>query len=389
MNEENKLAYPKKIDINSFPKEKKRHRRKKRFRFFRNLRSDYDEWRQERRTRKAKNHRNRPGFGDRLLIFLLGPIADFIDDLRRERELRKTLKIDRRPNIFQRLYWMYLENKEMKNEEKVLNRKIRKAMSFDFNEDRHVFSFKDEINNIKSVWKNLPWKKSRELENMTIASLTILITFVINYMFIQGGKFLVATLFGIPAVWRNMQTEFNIPDPSPLWTYGSVLSVYSVGPFLLFITGMISLRFHALSKDKSSFAALFHLWMYLNAFNLFFGTFIAGIFTDRGFGYLMGWLFIPRYIEVPLGLFSVFMIWMIGFSAGKKLIAFAPARQFYTSVLPQFFIKSLYVYIPISVSIGLLLLIGFNHRDFTIQLVYLTLLIMLTPTLRFIPERMT
>ncbi len=388
MSEENKLAYPQKIDINSFPKEKKRRRRKKRFRFFRNLRRDYDEWRQERRLKRAKNHHNRPGFGERLLIFLLGPIADFIDDMRRERELRKTLKIDRRPNIFQRLYWMYLENKEMKNEEKVLNKKIRKAMSFDFNEDKHIFSFRDEINNIKSVWKHLPWEKSREMENISIATVTIFITFLFHYLLIQGGKAMVATFFGIPAVWRNMQVEFNIPDPSPQWTYGSVLSVYSVGPFLLFISGMIFLRLHALSKDKSSFSALFYLWMYLNAFNLFFGTFIAGIFTDRGFGYIMGWLYIPRYIEVPLGIFSVFMIWMIGFSAGKKLIAFAPSRQFYTAVLPQFFTKILYVYIPVALSIGFLLLIGFNHRDFTIQLVYLFLLIMLTPTLRFIPERM-
>jgi len=173
-----------------------------------------------------------------------------------------------------------------------------------------------------------------------------------------------------------------------MWTYSSVVSVYIAGPILLFLSGVIFLWRHRKTKDKSSFGSLLFLWLYLTAFVLFFSSFLAGSITDRGFGYVMGWLYIPRYIEIPFDIFSIFMLWMIGFSAGKKFISFAPHYQFYSNTLPQFFIKLLYIYLPSLISIMVLLLIGFNSRDFTIQIIYLSLLVMLTPTLRFIPEKM-
>lgn len=387
MEEESKLAYPQKLDINSFPKEKKPGRRKKTWRPLRRMRRRYKEWRMEQEWKKTQKKR-KISFGEKLLIFLLGPIADYIDDLRNERERKKALKIDRRPHLFLRLYWMIKENREEAKEQKQLSRKIRKSLAFDTEKDTRVFSLKDEWMHLKTIWKSLPWDRSRELENMIITTIVILVSFTFNYLIIQGAKLGVASYFDIPAAWQSGRIVFNIPDASPLWTYNSVISVYISGPLLIFINAMLFLNFHSKTKDKSSLSALLFLWIYITAFVLFFGTYLAGIFTDRGFGYVFGWLFIPKYIEIPLGLFSVFMIWMIGFSAGKKFISFAPSRHFYTSSQPQFFIKLLYIYIPVIISIIIFILIGFNNRDFTIQIVYLSLIGMLTPTLRFIPEKM-
>lgn len=388
MEDLNKLAYPQKLDIDSFPKEKKPKKRKKKSRFFRRIKKYYAEWKKERRWKKKQKNRLKIGFGKRTLIFLLAPVADFLEERKREKEIKRDLGYHHRPNIFKRLYWMYLENKEEEKETKHLNRKIRKSLSFDLDYDKRVYSLKDEINHIKTTWNELPWKFSRDIENIIISTLVIVLAFSFNFLLLQTAKFSIASLFNIPSHWNNGRIEFSIPDPSPLWTYSSVVSVYISGPILLFISAIFFLHLHRKTQDKSSFLALTFLWLNLTAFVLFFGTFLAGIITDRGFGYVMGWLFIPKYIEIPLGIFSIFMIWMIGFSAGKKFIPFAPVRQFYTSPLPQTFIKFTYVYIPVIIAVGILYLIGFDNRDFTIQIVYLSIFAMLTPTLRFVPEKM-
>ena len=386
--EENNLAYPQKLDIDSFPKEQKKKRRKKGWRPIRRWRRSYKEWKAEQKWKRNQKRRRVP-FWEKLLIFILGPIADFVDDVRNERERKKALNIDKRPNIFTRLYWTIKENREEARESKQLSRKIRKSLAFDLEHDKRVFSLRDEWNHMRETWKSLPWDRSREFENLIITTIVIVISFSFNYLLIQGAKFGVASFFGIPASWESGKIIFNIPDPSPLWTYSSVLSVYISGPILVFTSAMLFLHFHSRTKDKSSFKALLFLWTYLTAFLLFFGTYIAGIFTDRGFGYVMGWLFIPKYIELPIGLFFLFMIWMIGFSSGKKFISFGPAMHFYTSVLPQLFFKTIYIYIPVILAIAILFAIGYNNRDFTIQIVYLGMIGMLTPTLRFIPEKMT
>ena len=388
MSEEKKLAFPKKIDIDSFPKEQKKKRRRRKSGIIYKIKKEYKIWQEERNWKKSQKSKYKPSFGEKFLIFLLAPIADFLDDIRRERKIKESFHKEKRPNFFMRLYLMYKENQEEAKETKYLSRKIRKSLSFDLDQDKRIFSFKDEFLNIKNTWQTLPWNKSRELENILASTFTILLAFCLNYLLIQGSRYGIARFFHVPALWQDGRIIFNIPDTSSLWTYSSVLSIYIIGPFLVFVAAMVFNSLYSKTRDKSSFKALLYLWISLTAFVLFFGTFVAGIFTDRGFGYVLGWLYIPKYIEIPMGIFSVFMIWMIGFTSGKKLIAFAPLRAFYTSPLPQFFIKLLYVYTPVILSISILLLLGFNNRDFTIQLVYLSFLGMLTPTLRFIPEKM-
>lgn len=388
MEDLNKLAYPQKIDIDSFPKEKRPKKRKKKARFFRKLKRRYAEWKEERTWKKKQKNKSPFNFGQRLLIFLLAPLAELINEVKREREIKKSLRQSHRPGIFIRLYWMYLENKEANQQSKFLSRKIRKSLSFDLEHEKRIFNLKDEYNHMTSTWKELPWKLNRDIENIFISTLVIILAFTFNFLLLQTAKFSMAYFFNIPSHWDSGRIIFNIPDPSSLWTYSSVVSVYITGPILLFASAMLFLHLHRKTKDKSSFLALLFLWLNLTAFVLFFGTFLAGIITDRGFGYVMGWLFIPKYIEVPLGIFSIFMIWMIGYAAGKKFIPFAPGRQFYTSPLPQTFIKITYIYIPVFIAIGFLFVVGLNNRDFTIQIVYLSMMAMLTPTLRFVPEKM-
>ncbi|MBN2237938.1 MAG: hypothetical protein JW729_10280 [Bacteroidales bacterium] len=359
--------------------------------FFKRVKYDFAEYRKEQswKNKQAKKKKQQNWFWVILLSFFIGPILDLRDEIRAERE-EKRLRKNRfpQPNFFQRLWLEYKETSDTEKQRKHLDRVVRKSLSFVVEEDKRVFSLREEINHMKDTWKALPWEKTREFQNMLAMTIVFVLTFSMAFLFFQLLKFSVAAAFGIPGVWRNGQVTFTIPDPSLLWTYSSVLSVYSVGPFALAIVGLVFQRLQRKQSDQGSFKSLFYMWIYLHSYIIVFGTFLAGVFTDRGFGYVMGWLYIPWVVEVPMALLSVIMLWVIGYKAGRKFLAFRHSDRFIDSVLPQLFYKWIYFYIPILVGIGILFLLGYNANDFTQNVVYLSIIAMLTPTLRFIPEKL-
>ncbi|RLD36401.1 MAG: hypothetical protein DRI74_09120 [Bacteroidetes bacterium] len=358
--------------------------------FIKRLKHDFREYRQEqhwknKQSAKRKGQRN---FWSAILLFFLGPLLDFRDEVIAERAEKKLRKVKfPQPNLFQRLWEDYKEVRDTAQQRKYLDRMVRKSLSFVVEEDKRVFSLREELEHMRDTWKGLPWNWPREIQNMIAVTIVFVLTFSILFGVFQLSKFLVAAAYSIPGVWRDGMIVFTIPDPSPLWTYSSVLSVYSVGPFVLVIIGFIFQRLQKKVKDQGSFKSLVLMWIYVNAYILVFGTFLAGYFTDRGFGYVMGWLYIPWIVEVPLALFSVVMLWVIGYRLGKKMLVFRHSSFFIDTVLPQLYYKLIYFYIPIIVGIGILFLMGLNNNDFTQNVVYVSILTMLTPTLRFIPEK--
>lgn len=359
--------------------------------FIERLKYDFKEYREEQnwKNRQSAKRRGKLNVWAALLLLFLGPLLDLRDEIKAERAEKQARKGKfPQSNFFQRLWEDYLETRDTSKQRRHLDRVVRKSLSFVVEEDKRVFSMREEIEHIKDTWKGLPWNWAREIQNIIAMTVIFVFTFSLLFGVFQLSKFIVAAAFSIPGIWRNGMIIFTIPDPSPLWTYSSVLSIYSVGPFVLLITGFVFQRLHKKIKDKGSSRSLFFMWMYINAFILVFGTFLAGYFTDRGFGYVMGWLYIPWIVEVPLALFSVVMLWVIGYKAGRKFLAFRPNNMFIDTVLPQSFYKVIYFYVPILIGIGLLYLFGFSDNDFTQNIVYLSIIVMLTPTLRFIPEKL-
>jgi len=366
--------------------------RKHQPRFIERLKYDLKEYRQEQnwKSKQAAKKRNRQNLWASFLLVFIGPLLDFRDEVRAERTEKKLRKA-KYPhfNFFQRLWEEYKETKDTAKQRKQLDRVVRKSLSFVVEEDKHVFSLREELEHMRDTWKGLPWNWPREIQNMIAMTFIFVITFSSLFGLFQLSKFVVAAAFSIPGIWRDGMVVFTIPDPSPLWTYSSVLSVYGVGPFILLIIALVFQRLQAKVDDQGSFKSLVYLWIYINAYVFVFGTFLAGYFTDRGFGYVMGWLYIPWIVEVPLALFSVIMLWIIGYKMGRKMLAFRHSNLFIDTVLPQLYFKLMYFYIPILVGYGILFLFGLNSNDFTQNIVYVSILVMLTPTLRFIPEKLS
>lgn len=419
MENQSSLTNPKKLSLNDFPVEKKRKKksrwkkfikqfkkgkknkneeknpgllekqkhRRKHVGFFEGLKLDFKQYRQERSWKKKKRAKRKGGLA-MFFAALLGPLLDLRDDIKAARvEKKLRSKHFPQPNFFQRLWMEHLETRDTARQRRRLDKKLRQTLSFVLEEDKRVYSLREELEHMRDTWKSLPWNLSRELQNIFAMTLVFVFTFSLVFGIFQLAKFGVAAAYGIPGVWRNGQIIFTISDPSPLWTYSSVLSVYGVGPFLFIIIGFVFQRLQKNVPNQNSVKSLVFMWIYIHAFVMVYGTFLAGVFTDRGFGYIMGWLYIPLIVEVPLALFSVIMLWIIGYKVGRKFLAFRHSNRFIDTALPQFYFKLIFFYIPILLGIGILFLFGFNNNNFTQNIVYLSIITMLTPTLRFIPEK--
>lgn len=219
------------------------------------------------------------------------------------------------------------------------NRKKRSSFILKIRFNKKIRKLKTKLKYIKETWNSMPWLINREIENILLISFIIIIGFSFNFLLMQGAKAFMASLFKISFKWQSGKVLFTIPDTSSLWTYESVVLVYLSAPILLFISGISFLKLYSKLKKKSSITALIYLWGYLSALLFFYGTYIAGIFTNKGFGYVTEWLFIPAYIEIPIGFFFVFLIWNLGHKASRKFMAFSPSFRFTKAEYLNFYLK--------------------------------------------------
>ena len=118
-------------------------------------------------------------------------------------------------------------------------------------------------------------------------------------------------LFDIPTIFHHLKIICNIPDILGVhfWTVKAILGFYSVVPIFCFILCFFLIR--SLIKNKSkqrNLYKLFTLWCYIHAMNLIFGALIVGIPIMKGFGFVPGYLYIPKPTENFLIIISILLL---------------------------------------------------------------------------------
>ncbi|MBU2554180.1 MAG: hypothetical protein K9G61_06340 [Bacteroidales bacterium] len=75
------------------------------------------------------------------------------------------------------------------------------------------------------------------------------------------------------------------------WTHDSVKLIYSAGPILIFIVGLISLiGFYSLVEEVARIKTFF-MWLTLHAMNYFFGGLLIGNLFKKGVGHVFNWMY--------------------------------------------------------------------------------------------------
>jgi hypothetical protein len=117
---------------------------------------------------------------------------------------------------------------------------------------------------------------------------------------------LTAGIFGFPVSFDFKVIFYNI-EPYQ-WTPDAVKMIFSAGPILIFIFGMISLvAFFSLIEEEAR-VKIFFLWMVLISLNYFLGGLMIGNIFKKGVGHVFNWMYFTdtqKMIIAILGFFGL------------------------------------------------------------------------------------
>ncbi len=126
--------------------------------------------------------------------------------------------------------------------------------------------------------------------------LAYLVIFYINHFI----KIALAGNFGydIGFNWHNIIYYIEPHE----WTHDAVKLIYSAGPILIFVTGIISIvAFWALVEEPARIKIL-AIWLALHAFNFFFGGLLIGNIFKQGVGHVFNWLYLTDTTKMIVAL---------------------------------------------------------------------------------------
>ncbi len=169
--------------------------------------------------------------------------------------------------------------------------------------------------------------------------LAYLLVFYINHFI----KVVMASMFHIPVGFDWDQVYFYIEGYQ--WTHDMVTTIFSAGPFMVLIFGVISLGAFFSLREEVARVKIFFIWFTLIAFNFFFGNLLIGNIFTKGIGYVFQWAFFSDTARVVVAMIGFFGLGLTALVM-KKPILFS-ANSYFTSIkeknFPFFFTAQIIV----------------------------------------------
>lgn len=142
-----------------------------------------------------------------------------------------------------------------------------------------------------------------------------ILAFMLIYIIYQAVTIFVASSYNIPIIWYYYQLKFPLYTFSPLYTRQALVVIFAMGPILSLMLAFVFLKMYFTEIPLAKRFKLFYLWGFICGTNMFFGAYIAGVFTRTEFIYTSAWLFMSRSFDTEEIIFtaiSVVMLIIIG-----------------------------------------------------------------------------
>lgn len=138
--------------------------------------------------------------------------------------------------------------------------------------------------------------ETRMLRNdLLVSYLNSVVLFVIAFwsVYLLGQFITLATAhyFSIPAVLHSYRTEWPLFTYSPSYTILNLILIFGSGPLVCLLVALLSFRIYRARMMHPTHLNLFLLWITFHGVNLFFGAYIAGVFTRTGLVFASAWIF--------------------------------------------------------------------------------------------------
>jgi len=126
--------------------------------------------------------------------------------------------------------------------------------------------------------------------------LAFLLVFYINHII----KIIIASSYkyNIGIKWDSI---YYYVEPHE-WTHDSVSLIFSSGPILIFVVGLISLiAFWSLVEEPARLKTFF-MWLTLHSFNFVFGGLLIGNIFKKGVGHVFNWMYMTDTSKMIIAL---------------------------------------------------------------------------------------
>ncbi len=151
--------------------------------------------------------------------------------------------------------------------------------------------------------------------------LAFLSVFYLNHFL----KILLTGLFDYPITFTYDTIYFLIENYE--WTHDSVRLIYSAGPLLMLVLGIISLVLFINMSDEPGRMKIFFVWFSLHAFNFVFSGLVIGNILTYGIGHVFNWMYLHDTMKMLVALIGFF---------GLLLSAIVVTKPIATSALSYF-----------------------------------------------------
>lgn len=209
------------------------------------------------------------------------------------------------------------ETKQNKKEKKYRRRRlikyvIKKQFKYFIHDIRHFDS-----NTLKKWFRwigNIAENKEKRKPFLIIAGnalVMFLLSYLLVYIIAQTITVFVALNFDYRVILFYHKIYYAIDAND--WSADSVKILFSIPPVTGLVLGIGSILIYNSVQSEGGLLKLFFLWMFIHGMNMFFGSLLIGTLLNKGFGWVIAYLY---YMDTGKMVFSIMSIFALGAIGG-------------------------------------------------------------------------
>lgn len=209
-----------------------------------------------------------------------------------------------------------------------------------------------------------------------------ILAFMLIYIIYQGITIVVASSYNIPIIWYYYQLKFPLYTYSPLYTRQALVVIFAMGPLISLMLAFVFLKLYFTENPIAKRFKLFYLWGFICGVNMFFGAYIAGVFTRTEFIYTSAWLFMSHMFDTEEIIFTAISVVMLIIIGRIVTPLFLLSSGSVTLIKPEFRLFFVLSQVILPWLTGILVLFLITLPNYYIPLIVKTI----TPGLIMIPS---
>jgi hypothetical protein len=255
-----------------------------------------------------------------------------------ERQLKKELKEElKQRKIFARAERIKEEaiassRKLQESEaEKIEKERIRKESLALKAEAKRIASAARSERTIKNRIKTFRENSSKRRRFILISvnsTVFFLVSYFVLFFISQLATVVAGSFFNYPATVYYYDVYFNISPEA--WYHDSVKTIFSAGPVVNFVLGIIMIIIYNNIKESSISYKLFFLWGFIHSVNFLFGALLVGTLFETGVGHVISWMYVMDTGKLFYSILSIFLLVISGLLTTKLFLI--SANTYYNEI---------------------------------------------------------